>query len=692
MLQHTGLGVFGLSAANLFGATSGSSAPAIAGSGGKAKAKAAAASAIKPLNRLPRMVHEYNIDRLREIAAAADRRRAALKSKQDAEAYVRDVRTKVQQCFGPWPEKTPLNARTTGVIERDAYRIEKVIFESRPGFPVTANLYIPKGRAFPLPGVVGSCGHSDDGKAAVPYQSFSQGLARQGYIVLIFDPIAQGERAESMAENGKPRLSVAAHLHSGNPQFLVDEFLGSWRAWDGIRALDYLLTRPEVDPKHVGITGNSGGGTMATWLWALDPRWTMGAPSCFVTTFLRNLENELPADTEQCPPHALALGLDHSDFVAAFAPKPIMILGQERDFFDARGLEEAYAQLRPLYKLFGAEENIALFIGPNVHGYSQPNREAMYGWFNRITNVSEGQAEPPLVIESPETLWCIPGGQVAALHPKTVYSFTRDASRALATRRGAVTGAALSRAVQDVLKLPAREGVPDYRILRPLRSRKHPAPYAANYMVETEPDVFTVVYQLHDVSWTSRPPRGTKEAILYVSHRSADAELRDEPLLAEIIAAEPKAAVFACDVRGIGESEPNTADKPAEHPYGSDFMYAIHGVMLDAPYPRQKTHDLLRVIDWMNAYGYEAVHLVAKGWGAIPGTFAALLSKQVTKVTLKHALTSYSDIAEAADNRWPLSAMPPGVLKHFDLPDCYRALAAKNLRQVEPWGAADGGA
>ena len=104
------------------------------------------------------------------------------------------------------------------------------------------------------------------------------------------------------------------HIYAGNQQFLVGEFFGAWRAWDGIRALDYLLTRPEVDPKHVGITGNSGGGTMTTWLCGVEPRWTMAAPSCFVTTFRRNLENELPADTEQCPPRVLALGLDHCGF------------------------------------------------------------------------------------------------------------------------------------------------------------------------------------------------------------------------------------------------------------------------------------------------------------------------------------------------------------------------------------------
>ncbi|MDQ3622830.1 MAG: prolyl oligopeptidase family serine peptidase, partial [Verrucomicrobiota bacterium] len=369
-----------------------------------AEVKAAPAAALAPLNRFPRMVQEYFVERVRRVEELAGRRRTSVRSKGDAENYVREVRAKIQECFGPWPEKTPLNARVTGVVERDTYQIEKVIFESRPNFPVTANLYLPKGVKSPSPGVVGSCGHSANGKAAGTYQSFAQGLARMGYVCLIFDPIGQGERLQYVTGELMPRrgTGVSEHLYAGNQQFLVGEFFGAWRAWDGIRALDYLLTRPEVDPKHVGITGNSGGGTMTTWLCGVEPRWTMAAPSCFVTTFRRNLENELPADTEQCPPRALALGLDHSDFIAAMAPKPVVLLGKEKDFFDARGLEEAHARLKRLYALLGAEENIGLFIGPTHHGYTQENREAMYRWFNRVTNVSDAKAEPALTVEKDE--------------------------------------------------------------------------------------------------------------------------------------------------------------------------------------------------------------------------------------------------------------------------------------------------
>ena len=651
----------------------------------------AAEEKLQPLNRFPRMVQEFYVNRVREVHRRRLERLAALKSHSEAEAYVRDVQRKIGLSFGSFPEKTPLNPRITGTVDRETYRIENVIFESRPGFLVSANLYIPKGRRFPLPGVVGTCGHSKEGKGAELYQAFSQGLARLGYVCLIYDPIGQGERLQYVDERFQPRRGTGTreHLYAGTQQSLVDEFVGSWRAWDGIRALDYLLTRKEVDQQHLGVTGNSGGGTMTTWLCGVEPRWTMAAPSCFVTSFRRNLENELPADTEQCPPRALALGLDHEDFLAALAPKPVIILAKEKDYFDARGAESAYRRLRRLYGLLGAEDNIGLYIGPTYHGFSQENREAMYRWFNRATGVSDQKKEPALVMEDQETLWCAPHGQVAALDSRPIYSFTQAKSKALAKKRLDLEGPGLAQTVRGVLRLPKRPAEPEYRILRPHRDRDYPLPHSVTYMVRTDPGVHAIVYRLAKDRLLSRPPVGKPRAILYVSHLSGDGELRDEPLVRELLEGEPESAFYACDVRGTGDSQPDTTNPNSFHQiYGSDYFYSAHGIMLDYPYVGQKTHDILCVLDWLIATGHAEVHLAALGRGAFPATFAALLHEQVTQVTLKNSLTSYTAIAESENYRWPLSCLVPGVLKHFDLPDVYRALERKNLRQVDPWGAA----
>ncbi len=644
----------------------------------------------EPLNRFPRMVQEYFVARVREAVEPGQRRMAALTDRREAEAYAAEVKAKIRRCFGAFPARGPLNARVTGIVRRDGYRIEKVLFDSRPEFPVTANLYLPEGRG-QVPGVVGSCGHSLNGKAAEAYQAFAQGLGRLGFACLIFDPIGQGERFQYLREDLTSRLGggVREHLQGGNQQFLVGEFLGAWRAWDGIRALDYLLTRPEIDRRHVGVTGNSGGGTMTTWLCGLDDRWTMAAPSCFVTSFLHNMENELPADTEQCPPGALALGLDHADFLAALAPRPVILLAKERDYFDVRGSEAAHARLRRLYAALGHEKNTGFFAGPTEHGYSQENREAMYRWFLAATGREGDGKEPPITVEKDETLWCTPQGQVAPLGARTVFAFTRDASRSLTARRGHPGGEELRRRVRKVLRLsePAAEP-PHYRILRPHAATGYPQPRVAVYAVETEPGIQALVYRLGREAHFARPPRSGPQAVLYVSHHSADAELREEPLVRELLAAQPEAAFFACDVRGIGESRPDTCGADSFlTPYGSDFFYAIHSLMLDRPYLGMKTHDVLRVLAFLKAAGHQEIHLCGRGWGSLPALFAALEEPAVTRVTLKHAPTSYAEMAETEDYTWPLSCLLPGVLAEFDLPDCYRELQGRQLRLITPWNA-----
>ncbi len=632
---------------------------------------------LAPLNRFPRMVQEYFVARVRALSQARTEQLYGLATQRDAEAYVQSVRHRVRQSFGPDPERTPLNAQVRQVLDRGTYRIENLIFESRPNFLVSANLYLPKEsahRPYPLPGVIGTCGHSSNGKAETAYQSFAQGLARQGYVVLLYDPIGQGERLQypDAAFRSEIGVGVREHLYVGNQQCLVGEFFGSWRAWDGIRALDYLLTRPEVDPTQLGVTGNSGGGTMTTWLAGLDPRYTMAAPSCFVTSFRRNLENELPADTEQCPPRALALGLEHEDFLAAMAPKPVIILAKERDYFDVRGSEAALARLKHLYRLLGAEDQFALFTGPTTHGYSQENREAMYRWFNRATQRQHPSPESELVLESDDTLRCAPNGQVASLGSISVHKFTRAHAQKLKTARGKPRGDALRNAVQKVLRIPDETNIPSYRILRQRRNRHFPRPQFTTYAIETEPGIQSLCYLLTSERHQSRPPQQKQPALLYVSHLSADAELRESPFLKSLSEQNPTTPLYATDLRGSGESQPDTCGENSFlSPYGSDYFYSMHAWMLDDPYPGQKTRDLLGVVHWLRSQGHESVHVIAKGRGTIPAAFAAVMSDGIDELTLINALRSYQDIAESERYDWPLSTFVPDVLQHFDLSDLH---------------------
>lgn len=647
-------------------------------------------AAFQPANGFPRMVQEYWVAQMRRLDQEHARREATLRTRADAEAYVAEVRDKIQQSFGQWPERTPLNARVTGTLDRDGYRLEKVIFESRPSFFVTADLYLPLGNKKPAPAVLVPCGHSDNGKALPLYQTLSQGLVLQGYVVLIFDPIGQGERLQLPDDRLQSRLHAGSAEHGmvGNQQHLVGEFFGAWQTWDGIRALDYLLSREEVDPRHVGVTGSSGGGTATTWLAAVDRRITMAAPNSFVTSFRRNLENELSADTEQFPPRALALGLEQADFLAALAPQPLVLLPQELDNFDVRGTLETFARLQRLYKLLGHEENVSIHIGPGTHGFKQDAREAMHACFNRAVSRPIASSEPNTKPEDDPVVWCTKSGQVVELGSRPVPAFTRERARQLAEKRGTVGGEALRAAARELLRLPAREAAAYYRILRPRKGRNYPLPWFSIYAIETEPGIQAVVYRLSEEAHHARPPLQTNRAIVYVPHDSSDAELRTQPLVRATLAAEPDAALYTCDVRGMGESRPNTfGESGTTYHFGNDYVYAAHSIMLDRPYLGQRTHDLLTMLDWVRSFGHRDIHLVAAGYGALPAAFAALLHDGVAQVTLKNALTSYEDLASTDIYKWPLSAMLPGVLQRFDLPDVYRELAAKKLQLVEPWGA-----
>ena len=214
---------------------------------------------LEPLNRFPRMMQNYLVRRVREVEALANEKRTALKTKADAEKYVQSVRERIRTCFGPEPKRTPLKPQITGVVERDALQDREGDLRESAGNAGHGQPLPPQGPRVPrCP--VWSARAAIRRTARPGYQEFAQGLVLQGYIVLIYDPIGQGERLQYVKEDLKSRIGVGVreHLYAGNQQMLVGEFFGSWRAWDGVRALDYLLTRPEVDKSHIGVTGNSG--------------------------------------------------------------------------------------------------------------------------------------------------------------------------------------------------------------------------------------------------------------------------------------------------------------------------------------------------------------------------------------------------------------------------------------------------
>ncbi|MCX7603210.1 MAG: acetylxylan esterase, partial [Bryobacteraceae bacterium] len=355
------------------------------------------------------------------------------------------LRAQMAGLIGGLPDmRTPLNARVTGVFERPGYRVEKLLFDSLPGFHVTANLYVPLGRQGPFPAVIGTAGHSQAGKAAATYQRAWISLVRRGYVVLAYDPPGQGERIEYFDhEMGRPRLrpgGVEEHIMAGLQCLLVGHSIARYFIWDGIRAFDYLTTRPEVDARRIGVAGNSGGGTQAAYLAVFEPRLAAAVSSCYITRWKELWDGPGPQDAEQVWPGFLAAKLDFVDFIRAFAPKPFLISSAIRDYFPIAGARATYQAAREYYEKLDAPGRVEFFEFDDAHGWSKPRREAMVRFFDRhLRGVEEPYHEGEIETEPESRLWVTPTGYLAtSFGSETVYTLNRAAAAEIYPRRKAL--------------------------------------------------------------------------------------------------------------------------------------------------------------------------------------------------------------------------------------------------------------
>ncbi|MBT3343056.1 MAG: hypothetical protein HN712_25435 [Gemmatimonadetes bacterium] len=626
------------------------------------------------------MVHDDFVERVRSMREERQAQLAGIRTKAQAQGYQRRVRKAIRQAFGPRPAKTPLNTQVTGVVETRHCRIEKLLFESRPGCLVTAHLYVPNKLDGKAPAVLGTCGHSADGKLEPKYQGFCQRLARNGYVVLIYDPFNQGERDQYQRLPDRSAVGNCCHAHNmmGKQLELVGEWFGMWRTWDGVRALDVLLARPEVDRTRVGLTGNSGGGTMTQWLWATEPRFTMAAPSCFVTTFLNNLENELPADCEQYPPGVLGAGLEMADFYIARAPDPVMLLGQKYCFFDRRGLKEAYDEVRNFYKVLGAPAaSTQLFIGGHPHGFFEDNQEAMVGFFAETAHTTAKKVRQVDEIDA-EAGNVTPTGNTVDAGATPIYELIASQAQMLAEGRKKLTGPALRRTVTELLHLPDRAASPHYRVLR---SRRVDGETCARYAVETGPGHVRAIMHKILVDGSRAQTLDVETAVhLHLPHVDASTECADK-WVAQTADGRSR---YLLDVRGLGESMPDEAKENFFHPYGMDYMFHGHELLFGESWVGKRVHDVLATIDLLVTEGASRVTISGHGQGAVLAAYAALLHDGVGAVTLKGAPLSYQAMAQAPLVSWPASNFVRNCLAHFDLPDVYRALG-RRLTLTEPW-------
>jgi pimeloyl-ACP methyl ester carboxylesterase len=349
-----------------------------------------------------------------------ERRKAwqQIKTENDLVRVQGEIRESLLAMLGGLPkEKTPLNPRITGKIQMDGFHIEKLIFESLPGIYVTALVYVPEDGIGKHPGILVPSGHSTNGKNH--YQALCQRLAQRGYVVISWDPVGQGERSQFWdPKTGKSRYNLicAEHAVLGNLAYLAGTNLARWEIWDGIRAVDYLLTRTDVDADRINITGTSGGGFQAAHIAALDPRIKVAVPSCYITALPMRMYNRIFKDPDSDPEqdlYGMILNhVDHAGLLLMMYPRPVMVAAAVLDFFPIEGAHSTVRELTSLYSQFHHADRIGLTEGYHDHQYSPENQEAGMEFLDHFNGLPRRTGLAPVKELNDKTVQCTRTGQV----------------------------------------------------------------------------------------------------------------------------------------------------------------------------------------------------------------------------------------------------------------------------------------
>ncbi len=350
-----------------------------------------------------------------------DQRRKAwegIRTEKDLLAVQREVEEHVLSMLGGLPrERTPLHPRITGNIQMDGFRIEKLIFESLPGVYVPGLVYVPEDGNKKHPAILVPAGHAANGK--IHYQALCQRLVQRGYVVISWDPVGQGERSQFWdAKAGKSRYNLicAEHAVLGNLAYLAGANLARWEIWDGIRAVDYLLTRPEVDPEHISITGTSGGGFQAAHIAALDRRVKVVAPSCYITALPMRIYNRIfkdpDSDPEQDLDGMLSNHVDHAGLLLMMYPRPVFVAAAVLDFFPIEGTHKTVREVTELYRKFHHADRIGFAEGYHAHEYSIENQEAAMEFLDHFNGLPARRGLALVKELEDKMLQCTRTGQV----------------------------------------------------------------------------------------------------------------------------------------------------------------------------------------------------------------------------------------------------------------------------------------
>ncbi len=527
----------------------------------------------------------------RNLSEKSDRRREArlaeIRTAADFELYRKEIREKLRRSFGAFPKPEAIAPQVTGEFSTGKLKIEKVIFQSRPGFYVTADFYRPSAAAGKLPGILFLCGHSAEGKACPTYVHAAQSLALRGFGVLSVDPYGQGERRES---GGGP---VAEHNFFGLRLALLGEFFGAWRLHDALCALEYLKSRPEIDVSRLGVTGSSGGGTLTSYVNAFSDDITMAAPVCSITRMGSNLDNELLADCEQNPPCFRALDLEEDDLFLVRAPRPVMFGVQNNDFFDPRGTRLVFETVRKFYGLSGNASSVCFSEGEGEHGYSPFHQEDVGKFFAGIAGAEAAGDDGDIEVLSEEVLNCTPSGRVLDLPGA---SSALQMLEQLYREKGPAEPLSSGRLGLGEIKTPAyTKGIQQY--IAPVKL------FANRFSLQTEPGIEAVLKKLSSKVEKNLPRMET--AVLFLPEADG---LREVDLKAFRLDPEN---FYILELRGVGETLPA---RPESDVYSLfTRLYAACSLLFGDEIFLGRVRDLLSCLALFRELGTREVTVLASG-------------------------------------------------------------------------------
>ena len=629
------------------------------------------------------LLRRAEAERLRGV----DARIAKLRSPADVRRWQRAVRRDLEEILGAFPPRTPLRPRVVGALERPGVLIEKILLESRPRYYVTANLYIPRGRPLPAPGILVPCGHAKRGKGYRLYRDAGIGLARKGYVAMVYDPTGQGERSECFdPETRRHRVhrEVPQHHWTGKPTFLTGMTLAGWRTWDGVRCIDYLCGRKEVDAGRIGVMGNSGGGAMTMLITAVDERVTACAAShpggSMENTHLRGRR----------PPDRLLYSL--------IAPRPCRIIVGDASG-EVRHVDKLDI-LKPFYRACGCPERLELVWVDGKHDLKKPKREASYEWFHRWLGGPDPTAEePPFRTVSERALFCTPGGQVqGSIRGETMQTLNAKRAKKRAPKRTLPKTRSALRRRLDALRRTVKKRICFAGSSAPLKTasrgvlRPDDTLTIEKLVFQSEPGIPVPGLLFLPADCVADAP-----VVVHAAEQGKPRSLDPLPLPARL--ARRGVPVLSIDVRDTGETSTGGFDDSDNWPAksrdwrafnGTRWLHdqlAIRALSIGRSRSAMRVLDLLRAVDVIRGRAGlkgRPVILVGEGRGGIWAMKAAAFDRRIAGAAAVGTLASYRMLTDHPYYNQFEHFWVPGALLDYDVPDLPALVAPRPVWLLDP--------